>query len=197
MDVTKVETSNLTDTEAKNLDSPVKATKKATSAKTAKTKAVAAITKKSFDASEPIMCTSVTAGELIMVGKKTKNLYRWSEYGDRTEVEYQDLQSAKLTRSQYIYNPLIMIENEELLQTWPDIQGIYDKAMGTGNDIAELFKLDNSTFERTLAFLPIGIKNTIKTMAYSMVEDGTLDSLRKIKIIDKVLGTDIMTLIKE
>lgn len=186
-----------TDVKDKVSDSPVKDTKRATSAKTVKQKTVAATERKVFDASEPIMCTSITAGELIMIGKKTKNVYKWAEYGDRTEIEYQDLQSAKLTKSQYIYSPLIMIDNEELLNTWPDVQNVYNKAMSAGEDITELFNLDNPTFERVLKGLPVGIKNTIKTMAYSMVEDGTLDSLRKIRIIDEVLGTDIMTLIRE
>lgn len=186
----------VTDAEKLTADT-AKTPKKAASTRTTRTKAAAPAAKKTFPASEPVMCTSVTAGELIMIGKKTKNLYRWSEYGDRTEVEYQDLQSAKLTRSQYIYQPLIMIENEDLLDTWNDVQELYNKAMHLGSDISALFNLDNAAFERTLKSLPAGFKRTLKTMAYSMAEDGTLDSLRKIRIIDEVLGTDIITMIKE
>ena len=163
---------------------------------TASKKVVSTASKPAFDASEPIMCTSVTAGELIMIGKKTKNVYTWANYGDSTEVEYQDLQAAKLTKSQYIFSPLFMIENDELLEAWPDLQEMYSK-MYNSRDISELFKLDNATFKRTLTTLPVGIKNTLKTMAYVMVENGTLDSLKKIRIMDDVLGTDIMALIKE
>ena len=173
------------------------AEKPKTTAKQATQKKVTPVnTTNIFDASEPIMCTSVTAGELIMIGKKTKNVYRWANYGDTEAVEYQDLQAAKLTKSRYIFCPLLMIENDEILKAWPEVQDIYNAVYGM-NDISEIFRLDNTSFKNTLATLPVGFKNTLKTIAYDMVEDGTLDSLQKIKIMDEVLGTDIMTLIKE
>lgn len=175
--------SNTTET----VKTPAKSTTTRKSATSAK--------KASFDASEPIMCTSVTAGELIMIGRKTKNLYRWANYGDTEAVEYQDLQAAKLTKSQYVYSPLFMIENNELLEAWTDVQELYNKICDL-KDIGEMFKLDNSRFKSTITALPVGIKNTLKTVAYDMVESGVLDSLTKIKIIDSVLGTDIMSLIK-
>ena len=153
--------------------------------------------KKKFDITEPIRCTSVTAGELIMVGKKTKNVYVWSGYGDNTTfVEYQDLQAARLQKSQYIYEPLFIIDNEDIVNEWKDVATVYSK-MCKMDEIAELFSLNNAVFKRTIASLPVGLKNALKTMAYDMVKDGTLDSIGKIKIIDEVLGTDIMSIITE
>lgn len=154
------------------------------------------IPKRKFENSDPIRCVSVTAGELIMIGNKTKNVYVWSGYGDDTVyVEYQDLLSAKLTKSQYVFSPLFVIDDEDIVNEWKDVAAIYNK-MVDAREIAELFSLDNTTFKRTILNLPIGLKNALKTMVYDMVENGSLDSLGKIKIIDEVLGTDIMSMIR-
>ena len=51
----------------------------------------AKVEKKKFDASEPILCKSITSGELFMVGAKSRLLYKWADYNDVQEVEYQDL----------------------------------------------------------------------------------------------------------
>ena len=58
---------------------------------------------KTFDPTDLVNCTSVTAGELIMIGKKSGNLYRWTDCGDTQEVEYQDLKSEKLNKCLNIF----------------------------------------------------------------------------------------------
>ena len=44
---------------------------------------------------EQIVCRSITYGELLITGPKSKLLYSWSNYGDTTPVEYQDLQALQ------------------------------------------------------------------------------------------------------
>ena len=42
---------------------------------------------------------------------------------------------------------------------------------------------------------PNGIKESIKTMAAAKIMSGELDSLNRIKAIDEVLGTELMSMI--
>ena len=42
-----------------------------------------------------IPCRSLTYGELLLTGSKSKLLYSWANYNDVTEVEFQDLQALK------------------------------------------------------------------------------------------------------
>ena len=51
-----------------------------------------------FAMDDPILCKSVTFGELLLPGKKSQLLYTWANYGDTTEVEFQDLQALRSTR---------------------------------------------------------------------------------------------------
>ena len=63
--------------------------------------------------------------------------------------------------------------------------------MLTVEDIEEIFSLDLSSFKRTIENLPIGLKNTIKSLAVTKIQDGSLDSVKKIQCIDELLGTDL------
>lgn len=143
-----------------------------------------------------VPCRSVTSGQLIHSSRKSGMLYVWSNYGDICEVEYRDLQSLRATRSDYLFSPMFVIEDEELVEQWArDLEPVYEKFSGT-EDIEEFFRLPNEVFEKRLVEAPKGIRNTIKSFAVGKIEDGTLDSLSKINSMDKVLGTDLKALIK-
>ena len=56
-------------------------------------------TPRKYAPDELIPCRSVTYGELLLTGTKSKLMYVWANYNDVTEVEFQDLQALKSTRS--------------------------------------------------------------------------------------------------
>ena len=84
-------------------------------------------TPRKYAPDEMITCRSITYGELLLTGTKSKLLYSWANYGDTTEVEYQDLQALKSTRSSYLFKPRFVIEDEELVEQW-------------GKDFADMYK---------------------------------------------------------
>lgn len=149
--------------------------------------------KKKFNLDDMVVCRSVCYGELLYPAKKSGLLYRFEGYGDRTEVEFQDLQALKSTRSDYLYRPCFIIEDEELLEQWSDLKKITDKVAKIDGE--KLFGLPTNQFKKALKELPIGFKTTVRNMANAKINDGSLDSLSKIKIIDEVLGTDLRLLI--
>lgn len=141
-----------------------------------------------------VLCRSVTAGELGMIGRKTGTLYLWANCGDCIEVEYQDLKAENLVRSVYLYSPLFVVEDEALLSTkeWSRLnEEVYSK-LYSADDIDSFFSLDNGNFKRILMEMPSGMKNTIRSLTATKIQDGSLDSLTKIKIIDEVLDTDFI-----
>ena len=46
-----------------------------------------------FEMSDMVPCQSVRNGVLQYIGKKTGDIYEWSDYGDITDVAYGDLVS--------------------------------------------------------------------------------------------------------
>jgi len=137
--------------------------------------------------------TSATAGELLMIGRKSHRLYRWKDYNDIQYVEYQDLQAENFsTTSRYLFDPLIIINSEEVLaqKEFQKVAALYETAISS-EEMDKLFSLDLPSFEKTLKGLPKGLRNSVKTIAAGKVIDGSLDSINKIKAIDKILGSDL------
>lgn len=145
---------------------------------------------KKYAPNDMIVCRSVTYGELLLPGTKSKMLYTWANYGDRTDVEFQDLQALKSTRSTYLFKPRFIIEDEELVEQWRnDLGKVYDDIIAT--DVEALFKLPTAQLKAKLKKAPVGIQQAVKNLAGEKIMNGTLDSLAKIKAIDEILGTDL------
>lgn len=143
-----------------------------------------------FKADDLVSCRSITFGELLLVGPKSKLLYSWANYGDTTEMEYQDLQALKSTKSSYLYRPRFIIEDEELVEQWSkDFKAMYDDIIEV--DVEDMFKLPLNQFKAKLKKAPKGVQMAVKNIAGEKIMNGSLDSLKKIKAIDEILGTDL------
>lgn len=151
-----------------------------------------------FNQHDLILCRSVTAGWLGC-GGKSGQYYIFENFGDQCEVEYQDLFALKQRRSPYIYAPLFVIEDEELLENprWTDVAKFYDEKVYTMDDINAILNTPVNKFESTLKALPKGIAKSLQVEVAKRIEEGTFDSLRKIKIIDDVFNTDFRSVLAE
>lgn len=152
-------------------------------------------TKAKHDADEAILCRSVCQGELVYQSKKTGVLYTWANYGDEIHVEYQDLLPLILTKSDFVMKPLFIIEDADLVAEYPELEKLYTKALGY-DDMDMILLLDNVSFQKKLLDAPLGIRESIKVAVATRIEEGTFDSLQKIKLVDQILGSDLMCLIQ-
>ena len=163
-------------------------TKMNTEAKTAEKKAA-----KKYAPNDMIECRSVTGGELIMIGDKTKLQYTWSDYGDTAYVEYQDLQALQSRKSGFLTKPRFIIEDAELVQQWASMLKPIYNTINT-KDIEEFFKLDLTKFEAQLKTMPVGLKEAVKTRAVQMIQNDELYDIRKVRAIDSAWGTDFVAM---
>lgn len=152
------------------------------------------VNKPKHDPNELIMCRSVRFGELRLIGPKTHMPYSWANEGDVREVEYQDLVSWRALHSRYLFDPMIIIEDEDICEEWKaDLGELYENMQQI--DLKEVFKLPHRQFVSQLKKLPDGMKSTVQNMAYSMIQNGTLYDLRTIRAIDETLGTELLMMI--
>ncbi len=163
-------------------------------AKTVKTEPEKTVRK--FEPEDLILVRSITQGTLLLPGSKSQILYTWEAYGDIVQVEYRDLYTLKASRSGYLYKPYFIIEDEELLDNphWSDLKKLYDSLITT-SDINTIINLPASDFEETLKNLPEGFKDAIKMEVSTRLDNGTFDSISKVKIVDKICGTDLFNLL--
>lgn len=152
------------------------------------------VNKPKHDPAEQVSCRSVRFGELRLIGPKTHVVYSWANEGDYRDVEYQDLLSWKALGSRYLFDPMIIIEDEDIVEEWKaDLGEIYENLNSV--NLKEMFKLPHRQFVAQLKKLPDGMKSTVQNMAYTMIQDGTLYDLRTIKAIDEILGTELKMMI--
>lgn len=148
---------------------------------------------KKYAPTDVIECRSVTGGELILVGDKTKLHYNWADFGDTAYVEYQDLQALQSRRSGFLTHPRFIIEDENLVEQWGSmLKPIYDK-INTKN-IEDLFNLSADQFAAQLNVVPDGLKDAIKTKAVQMIHNDELYDIRKVRAIDEAWGTDFVAM---
>lgn len=148
---------------------------------------------KKFGADEGIDCESITAGELGLIGHKTHINYRWAERGDVTQVEYQDLVAAVRSNASHIYKPLFIIRNEDFIAQFPQVAKAYD-AMYTVKDLRDVLRMPLSQMKSVIKTLPDGAKDSLKTLAATMINNGSLDSIQKVKALDEIFDTKLMLL---
>lgn len=147
---------------------------------------------KQYDATDGIPCKSITPGGLYMEGLKSHILYEWTDNGDVTEVEYRDLVAAIRQNVSYVNKPYFIIEDEDIVAQFPQINKIYE-SMYSINDLKEvLTDLSPRDMKATVLTLPEGAKESIKHIASQMISNGTLDSIQKIKYLDEIFDTKLM-----
>ena len=139
-----------------------------------------------FNQNDLILCRSVTAGWLGVSGKSGQ-YYIFENAGDYCEIEYQDLFALKSRHSGFLYAPRFIIEDEELLENprWKDLAKFYEDEVFTKEDVDEVLNLPNIEFMNVIKKLPKGLAKTLQVRVATKIEDGTFDSLTKIKAIDE------------
>lgn len=140
---------------------------------------------------EAIPCESITSGELGMVGIKSNINYRWADRNDITDVEAQDLIAAIRSNSEYITKPYFIIRDEEFVEQHKQVKDIYENLYSYA-DLKDVLKLSASQMKSVIKTLPDGAKESVKSIAATMIQNGTLDSVNKIKILDELFDTKMM-----
>ena len=148
-------------------------------------------TPKKFEAMDGILCRSIVDGVLVMEGIKSKNFYKWADANDVAEVEYQDLVSAVRSNTSYVFAPHFIIEDEDFLEQFPQVQKVYD-SMYTTADLKEILKLPATAMMKEIEALPSGSKDNLREIAGKMVLNGQLDSVQKIKALDNFYKTNFL-----
>ena len=148
-------------------------------------------TPKKFEAMDGVLCRSIVDGVLVMEGIKSKNFYKWADVNDVAEVEYQDLVSAVRSNTSYVFAPLFIIEDEDFLEQFQQVQKVYD-SMYTTADLKEILKLPVTSMMKEIESLPSGSKDNLREIAGKMVLNGQLDSVQKIKALDNFYKTNFL-----
>lgn len=147
--------------------------------------------KKVYKDTDLIDCRSITPGELLEIGEKTQEVYDWLSEGDVVGVAYKDLVAAIKMKKAIVYMPRFVIEDDDFLACYPDIQELYD-SMYSKDNLRDILKLQPTRMREVIENLPEGAKDALKTVIVQDIENGSFDSVQRIRIIDQIFGTDML-----
>ena len=155
-------------------------------------------TKKEFGQEDLILCRSMVSGQLFVDGVRSGLLYTFADYNDTCEIEYRDLiYLVRSYKDKTIYEPRIVIEDEDFIAENPKLAELYE-SMYTKGDLMEIINLPISQMVDTINALPMGCKNALKGITATMIDNGQLDSIQKIKALDEIFETNmLLTLVQE
>lgn len=150
-------------------------------------------TKRTFKDNDGIVCRSIVYGGLFMEGPKTHMIYEWVDYGDNTQVEYADLAAAVRVKSPFVFSPLFIVEDEDFVEEFSQLKKFYTENY-TVQDLENILQHPVDKMETEVSVLPKSAKDSLKVIAASAITDGVLDSVKKIKVLDELLGTNLSLL---
>ena len=147
-------------------------------------------TKKTFDQSDGILCISITQGKLYVEGTKTGMLYSFSDYGDETEIEYRDLVGLIRSKDKSVFEPRFVVADTDFIEEYPALKKFYNDEFSVQN-IKNILTLPDDEMIKEIKKLPKGAADSLKSIAAEQVATGEIDSVRKIKALDTVFGTNL------
>ena len=154
--------------------------------------------KKEFGQEDLILCRSMVSGQLFVDGVRSGLLYTFADYNDTCEIEYRDMiYLVRSYKDKTIYEPRIVIEDEDFIAENPKLAELYE-SLYTKGDLMEIINLPLSQMVDTINALPMGCRNALKGIAATMIDNGQLDSIQKIKALDEIFETNmLLTLVQE
>lgn len=162
-------------------------TKKTTTTKKPTTEVID--TEVGYTRPEYIVCKSITSGGLN-VTCKSGNIYEFSHYGSECEIEYHDLVALIRKHSEHVFLPRFIITDNEFIQNeFPTVANAYD-SMYTDGDLTDILKLSDSQMKKVILELPVNVQNTLRNLAATQIANGKIDSVRKIRALTDVFGSD-------
>lgn len=184
--------------EVKSSATPKKTATKKKSTTTTATKSTKTTSKpkaKKFDLDTLVRCKSVRQNELFYVAT-TGARYVWNGFGDIRELPYQEIVSMRASRSPFLYEPWLIIEDEDLLKKSEfktDFEELY-KLYAEFDNPKEFFEQPASVIRERLAGIPNGLRDLIVYNAASYIEDGSLDRMSVVNALDDLFGTNLKML---
>lgn len=132
---------------------------------------------------------NITNGSLTYVSRKTGNEAHWSEFGDVEYFEVAELQTMKTSQPRFFNEPWVMIDDEDVVD-YLGLRHMYDRIIAD-HEIATFFYNPVEEIIAKLQKAPNGTRDLVASKAREMVENGSLDSIRVIRALEKELTIDL------
>lgn len=139
-------------------------------------------------------------GTLYFKNPRTGDETNWSHFGDTQTVTMGDLRAMKGTQrafyeKQWIY--IVNVEDEEYSDVTPDevykalMVSQYYKNIVDPDNFNQIFTMSEAKLRERVEMMSSGAKMNLVVASNTAILNGTLDSLKKIKLLEELLGCEL------
>jgi hypothetical protein len=142
-----------------------------------------------IDHNELIACRNAVDGSLIYVSDQTRQKYLWDSYGRVQYLTMGELMIMQGSQPRFLNDVWLVIDDEEAAQ-YLGLTNLYESLVEL-EDLDAFFNLPIKRMGEILPKLPNGLKTAVATRARKLVEDKTLDSGNKIRLLEGHLNVEL------
>lgn len=130
-------------------------------------------------------------GKLIYVSPRTKEKFKWDDFGDEQEMELRELRNAKSSaKTFFINNWFIFDEQNEWVIDYLGLKQYYKNSLKL-DDFDKIFTMTPSEIEHVITNMPQGQKNSLAYRARQLIIDKEIDSIKVIDALERSLGVEL------
>lgn len=142
-----------------------------------------------IDRNELIPVRSAIHGDLIYISKRSADRFEWNEFGAIEFVTMGELITMKSTQPRFLREAWLIVDDEDAIE-FLGLTDLYETIFEIG-DLDKFFNKSDRDMEALLDKMPKGYKQTLATKARELIENGELDSNRKIRLLEDKLDVDL------
>lgn len=153
-----------------------------------------------FDDSALIRVKSNTFGTLVYINKRTGDQTVWSHFGEEQVVTMADLRAMKATQNSFFSDNMIIItgcdddryEDVEPAEIYDALMvSKYYKNLLDPDKFGTLFSMSDDETRERISLMSQNAKFNLVVALNGAISSGELDSLRKIRLFEEILGCDL------
>lgn len=129
-------------------------------------------------------------GTLVYVSRKTGERFVWDAFGDEQDMEIGELRNARNSNKAFFVNNWFMFDEPWIVDYIGMAQ--YYKFAVSIDDFDDIFENSPEELADVVSGLSAGQKRSVAYRARQKIRDGSIDSNRKIAVLEQCLGTSLV-----
>ena len=148
-------------------------------------------TRPKIDPAEQVEVRNNTVGRLVYSSPRMMGYtIVWDSHGDVQPMDYAEVQTMKNAHKRFFQDNWVTIDDPDIIQAL-GISGLYKNAVDR-NDIKALFGMSPNVIRKRVSAMSDGMKSTVRSAAKLAVDNGTLDSVQRIRALEEALDCSLM-----
>lgn len=142
-----------------------------------------------------LICTrSAVEGRLTYISPKTGMTVIWENTGAEEYIEFSELVTMKASRSRFLTEPWLIIEDEEVIE-YLGLKHLYNSIVDPDEVDDFLITANHRTLSKKIENMPTGTKRLLSDRARKLIKDERLNDLRVIRVLEEKLNVEFFTTI--